>query len=283
MLTLLLGYAEVKRFLLVSLILLCTFAQAQIVSALTRAGETFPSLREVARAAGYSSSESANGLSVRAPTGILTVFVGSPDVLWQSAQGEPEGGSASLSAPVAEGWYAPPDAFAMLGIKVTEAGVTLPDGRQLRVRVRAPTLPRQSKNSEVISLGRGVSGLMLYAPTGTGTSLLLVDAGLLSLALPGERLALDGFLDEVEGYRPLYFVATSLAPTSWQAEVTFTQGGQSFSASEPFNLNVLEGDTGQLSPDAPASGVILLPQWVSLREPLGVNWSGATGSFQFRR
>ena len=281
MLTLLLGYAEVKRFLLVSLLLLCTFAQAQIVSALTRAGEIFPSLQEVARAAGYSSSESADGLSVRAPTGILTVFVGSPDVLWQSAQGGAGEGSASLSAPVAEGWYAPPDAFAMLGIKVTEEGVSLPDGRQLRVRVRTPTLPRQSKYSEVVSLGRGVSGLMLYAPT--GTSLLLVDAGLLSLALPDERLALDGFLDEVEGYRPLYFVATSLAPTSWQAEVTFTQGGQSFSASEPSNLSVLEGDTGQLSPDAPVSGVILLPQWVSLREPLEVRWMGAAGSFQFRR
>ena len=281
MLTFLLGYAEVKRFLLVSLLFLCTFAQAQSVSAITRAGETFPSLREVARAAGYSSSESANGLSVRAPTGILTVFVGSPDVLWQSAQGAPEGGSASLSAPVAEGWYAPPDAFAMLGIKVTEAGVTLPDGRQLRVRVSVPTPPRQGKHSDVVSLGRGVSGLMLYAPT--GTSLLLVDAGLLSLALPDERLALDSFLDEVEGYRPLYFVATSLAPTSWQAEVTFTQGGQGFSASEPFNLSVLEGDTGQLSPDAPVSGVILLPQWVSLREPLSVSWMGAAGSFQFRR
>ena len=281
MLTFLLGYAEVKRFLLVSFLLLCTFAQAQSVEAITRAGKVFPSLREVARAAGYSSSESANGLSVRAPTGILTVFVGSPDVLWQSAQGGAGEGSASLSAPVAEGWYAPPDAFAMLGIKVTEEGVSLPDGRQLRVRVRTPTLPRQSKYSEVVSLGRGVSGLMLYAPT--GTSLLLVDAGLLSLALPDERLALDGFLDEVEGYRPLYFVATSLAPTSWQAEVTFTQGGQSFSASEPSNLSVLEGDTGQLSPDAPVSGVILLPQWVSLREPLSVSWMGVAGSFQFRR
>ena len=281
----LLGCEVVKRFLLISFLLLCNFAQAQTVSAIKRAGATFPSLQEVARAAGYSSSASAGGLTVRAPAGILTVFVGSPDVLWQGAQGRRQEDSASLSAPVAEGWYAPPDAFALLNIKVTEESVTLPDGKTLRVRVRTPSLPRQSNNAEVISLGRGVSGLMLYGQdrSGAKTSLLLVDAGLLSLALPNERLALDEFLDEVEGYRPLYFIASSLAPTSWQVDVTFSQGGQRFTAKAPFNLSVLEGDAGQLSPDAPASGVILLPQWVSLREPLSVSWMGAVGNFQFRR
>lgn len=273
-----------KRVLFIFFLLLYSVSQAQTVSAVKRAGETFPSLQEVARSAGYSSSESAGGLTVRAPTGILTVFMGSPDVLWQSAQGQRQEDSASLSAPVAEGWYAPPDAFALLGIKVSEEDVTLPDGKRLRVRVRTPSLPRQGNRSDVVSLGRGVSGLMLYGrgPTRAETSLLLVDAGLLSLALPNERLALDEFLNEVEGYRPLYFVATSLAPTSWQADMTFSQGGQSFTAKVPFNVSVLEGDTGQLSPDAPVSGVILLPQWISLREPLAVSWMGAVGNFQFR-
>lgn len=272
-----------KHLLLTFLLLLCNFSQAQTISAIKRAGETFPSLQEVARAAGYSVSESDNGLSVRAPTGILTVFVDSPDVLWQPAQGQPQEDSASLSAPVAEGWYAPPDAFALLNIVVTEEGVTLPGGKQLRVRERAPTLPQQTNSWETVSLSRGVSGLMLYEPVRANTSLLLVDAELLSLALPDERLVLDDFLNEVEGYRALYFVATSLEPTSWQADVTFSQGGQSFTARAPFNLSVLEGDAGQLSPDAPASGVMLLPQWVSLREPLIVSWMGAVGNFQFRR
>ena len=104
----LLGCKAVKRLFILFLLLLSSLAQAQSVSALRRAGETFPSLQEVAKVAGYSMSESANGLSVRAPTGILTVFVDSPDVLWQSAQGRPREGSASLSAPVAAGWYAPP-------------------------------------------------------------------------------------------------------------------------------------------------------------------------------
>ena len=274
-----------KRIFFISILLLCGFVQAQTVSAIKRAGETFPSLQEVARAAGYSLSVSAGGLTLRAPTGILTVFVGSPDVLWQPAQSQPQEDSASLSAPVAEGWYAPPDAFALLNIGVTGESVVLPDGRRLRVRVRTPALPRQSSNAEVVSLGRGVSGLLLYGSslTGAETSLLLVDAELLSLALPNERLVLDGFLSEVEGYRPLYFVATSLTPTSWRADVTFTQGGQSFTAKAPFNLSVLEGDVGQLGPDAPVSGVMLLPQWVSLREPLAVSWMGAASSFQFRR
>ena len=274
-----------KQLFVISFLFLCSFAQAQSVTAIKRAGETFPSLQEVARLAGYSWSESAGGLTVRAPAGILTVFIGSPDVLWRSAQGQRQEDGASLSAPVAEGWYAPPDAFALLGMEVTDEGVRLPDGKQVRLRVRTPSLPQQSRNSEVVSLERGVSGLMLYGrgPTNVETSLLLVDAGLLSLALPNERLALDGFLDEVEGYRPLYFVTTSLEPTAWQADVTFSQGGQSFTAKAPFNLSVLEGDAGQLSPDAPASGVILLPQWISLREPLSVSWMGAVGSFQFRR
>ncbi len=274
-----------KRVLFTLFLLLYSFSQAQSVSAIKRAEETFPSLEEVARAAGYSSSASANGLTVRTPAGILTVFVGSPDVLWQSAQGRRQEDNASLSAPVAQGWYAPPDAFALLNIKVTEERVTLPDGKTLRVRVRTLSSPRQSNRSEAVSLGRGVSGLMLYGwgPARAETSLLLVDAGLLSLALPNERLALDDFLDEVEGYRPLYFVVTSLAPTSWQADVTFSQGGQRFTAKAPFNLSILEGDAGQLSPDAPVSGVILLPQWVSLREPLAVSWMGAAGNFQFRR
>ena len=112
--------------------------------------------------------------------------------------------------------------------------------------------------------------------------MLLVDAGLLSLALPAERTALDNVLNKIEG-RPLYFVATSLALTSWQAEVTFTQGGQSFTAKAPFSLNILEGDDKQLGPDSSVSGVILLPQWISLREPLTVRWMGAAGNFQFRR
>ncbi len=276
-----------KCILLTFVLLLCSVVQAQSVSAIKRAGETFPSLHEVARAAGYSVSESDNGLTVRAPTGILTVFVDSPDVLWQPAQGQPQEGvledGASLSAPVAEGWYAPPDAFALLNIDVTEKGVRLPGGRALRVRERAPSLPQQTNNSEVISLGRGVSGLILYEPAHTDTSLLLVDAELLSLALPNERLVLDSFLNEVEGYRPLYFVVTSLSDTSWRPEMTFTQGGQSFTAKAPFNLSILEGREGQLSPDASVSGVILLPQWVSLREPLTVRWMGAVGNFQFRR
>lgn len=272
-----------KYLLLAFLLLLCNFVQAQSVSAIKRAGETFPSLQEVARAAGYSVSESGSGLTVRAPTGILTVFVDSPDVLWQPAQSGPQEDGASLSAPVAEGWYAPPEAFALLNIRVTGEVVSLPDGRQLRVRERAPTLPQQASSSEVVSLSRGVSGLMLYEPARAGTSLLLIDAELLSLALPNERFVLDSFLNEVEGYRALYFVAASLEPTSWQTDVTFTQGGQSFTARAPFSLSVLEGDEGQLSPDAPASGVVLLPQWVSLREPLSVRWMGAVGNFQFRQ
>ena len=268
--------------LFIFLLLLSSLAQAQSVSALRRAGQTFPSLREVAKAAGYSTSESANGLSVRAPKGILTVFLDSPDVLWQAAQGASQGDNASLSAPVARGWYAPPDAFALLDIEVTEEQVILPSGKQLRVRFPPPVSPQGGNSSEIVSLGRGVSGLMLYAPGRTLTSLLLVDAGLLSLALPAERTALDSVLGKIEG-RPLYFIATSLAVTSWQAEVTFIQGGQSFTAKTPFSLNILEGDDKQLGSDSSVSGVILLPQWISLREPLTVRWMGAAGSFQFRR
>ena len=274
-----------KRILMVILLLAASCAQAQSVSALRRADEVFPSLQEVAQVAGYSMSESANGLTVRAPAGILTVFVGSPDVLWRPAQASQKiEDGVSLSAPVTKEWYAPPDAFALLDIEVAEARVSLPDGRVLSLYFPPPAVTQGGGDTGVVSLRQGVSGLMLYAPGSSSAeaSLLLVDAELLALALPGARTSLDSVLEKVEGSRPLYFVAAALEPTAWQTNMTFTQGGRSFTAKAPFSLSLLEGSE-QLRPDAPASGVVLLPQWISLREPLAVSWMGTVGSFQFRR
>lgn len=266
---------------------------SESVSALRLAGQTYVSLSELARMRGYSVSEGADhkDLTVRSERGVLVVFDQSPDILWQpvaeSREGEDE---RSLSAPVTrqvDGWYVPQELLRLLGYAATQDELILPGDRRVAYRFPAQsTLARGAGAYEVVELGNSVRGLTLYASGTVGPEtlgLLLVDAGLLPLALPAERHALDEALAQLPPGRPLYFVLTSLAQSPWETSVVFTQGALRHVARYPQQLTLLEGSSSGVSPDAPVSGVMMLPSRFNLRAPVRVSWADVSAEFQFRR
>lgn len=268
------------------------FAQPQSVPGLRLAGTTYVSLSEVARLLGYSVSEDGNALTVRSDLGILTVFDGSPDALWQPNRSamNTRDGDFILSAPVVQQgsvWFAPEELFPRFGVAVRGDELVLPGQQTVALSFpAAPSSTLQGDNWDAVALGNNVYGLALYSSGSLGPdtiSLMMVDVGLLGLARPELQSELDDIVRELPAGRPLYFVVTGLEPTPWQAEVTFQQGGQSVTLKAPARLSVLSGDTGRVGPGSPALGVMLLPEWVNLRQPLNVEWGGIRATFQFRR
>ncbi len=267
-------------------------AQTQSVPGLQLAGTTYVSLSEVARLLGYSVSEDGNAMTLRSDLGILTVIDGSPDALWQpnrNAMSSQEG-DIILGAPVVRQgsvWFAPEELFPRFGVAVRESELVLPGGRSVTLSFpAAPPGTPQGSNWDAVALGNNVYGLALYSSGSLGPdtlSLMMVDVQLLSLARPDLQRQLDAVIRDLPAGRPLYFVVTGLEPTPWETEVTFQQGGQSVTVKPPGRLSVLEGDTGRVDPNTPALGVMLLPEWVNLRQPINVEWNGIRATFQFRR
>lgn len=261
---------------------------ALAVPALKLAGTTYVSLSDVARLMGYSVTAEADNLTVRAPAGVLTVFSGTPDVIW-TPRGE-EKRDLSLPAPVVRqkgAWYAPADLFALLSMRVEGETLVLPDGerRALELPLDLPEALRGSR-SEQVALGNEVEALALYADGSAGADtlgLLLLDVGLLALAFPEQRRELDTFVAGLESGKVLYFIVTAVEETPWETSLVFRQGGERFEARYPYSLSILEGDAGSVSPTTPVSGVVLLPDAFNLREPLTVEWGEVSSSFRFRR
>lgn len=156
-------------------------------------------------------------------------------------------------------------------------------GRAVQAQeVAFSSLEASAARSEVVSLANGVQALALFGPQ-EKTSLMLADAGLLSLAFPHEREAVDAFMTRVSSGRPLYFVVSAAEPASWDPTVVFRQDGRSFEARYPESLSILTGEPGEAAPSESAAGVVLLPLSFNLREPMSVSWEGATATLRFRR
>lgn len=284
-----------RRFLL-SLLVLATggVALAQ-VAARDVGGVLYVSVDDLASRLGYSLSGGESSLTLRAATGVVVLFEDSPDILFKPKNSAEtlERSDQSLAAPVVkmgEVWFAPVELLELLGFTVTAESVTAPGGRTFPLTLPSPAVVQTSQRSELVDLGNGVTGLSFYLPGDAGpetVSVLVVDLGLLGLALPAEQRGLDAAAAKFKDAKPLYFVATALAAASWQPVFTVTQGGRSAEVRSPFSVNVLAGAADTLTPDAPVSGLILLPAWVNLRQPVTLSLVGGldevAATVQFRR
>ncbi len=264
---------------------LLSFGLAQPLNARREAGILYLSLNDLATALGYSLSESDVSLTLRAPSGILTVFADSSEVLWsRPGQAERE---RSLSAPVLRrggDWFAPEELLATLGLALEGERLLAPDGHSFALDV-APN-PQQAASTEILELGSNVTALAFYASGVAGSetvSLLILDAGLLALAFPEQQRALDAQLGRFEDANPLYFVVTALAEASWQPQFVLEQGTTRLELAYPFAVSLLSGEPERVSPDAPAVGIVLVPPTVNLRAPLNITWQSLSAVVQFRR
>ncbi len=280
-----------KRFALCLLLAFTSIAQTESISALGLAGVTYISLSDIALHLGYSISETPDSLTLRADKGILLLFDNSPNALFKPTvdNEEFERSDVNLSAPVVKQsgqWYAPPDALEFLGIGFADSQLTLPDGRVLKLALLEQNIATGTEAYATVDLGNRVSGLAIYASGSAGpdsVSLLLVDLGLLALALPEQQQEVDAFVRDMDDGRPLYLAVTAVTESPWETTLVFSQNGQNFTARYPLNLSLLTGEAGKVSPASPVVGVILLPDWFNLRQPLSVDWAGVKASFQFRR
>jgi hypothetical protein len=241
----------------------------------------------LARQLGMVVSEDVNSLTLRSSKGVLTLFEESPDAIWQP-RGAPAAGETSLSAPVMrtdDAWWLPVDALSFFGLIFVDGRIEGPDGIELRLAFRPEPRPA-GRDGEVVDLGQGVPGLRLFAAGDAGPatqSMLLADAGLLGLAMPEERARFDELVRQAGRDHVLVVVVTAAVEGEWESAVTFSQGSVETQARHPFRLRLLDGDVALVGPQAPAIGVILLPESFNLREPMRVAWGAASASITFRR
>lgn len=262
-------------------------ALAQGIPARHGAGGIVLEAEAAARRLGLMASGDGTSLTIRSPKGILTLFDGSPDVVWQPHDAiiASEG---SLSAPVSrgdEGWWLPADAFAYFDLWVHDDVVEGADGLSADLAFPPPA-SLAGREGELVDLGHGVPGLRLYAAGQGGAasqSLLLADAGLLGLAMPGERSRFDELVDQAGRDHALIMVLTSLVEEEWESVIWFSQGTSEVEVRHPFRLRLLSGGPAMVGPESPALGVVLLPESFNLREPITVRWGSARATITFRR
>jgi hypothetical protein len=267
---------------LILLLLLSSLASAQGVSARRVAGTLYVSLSDVATRLGYSVSESAGSFTVRFDNTVLTVFANSPDI---TLNGEEN----TLSSPAFQEkneWFAPDDSLSFLNVTLTGTSLSFPDGKMVTLEFPTSSTTFSSPRSDSIELGNSVTGLAFYASGSAGeetVSVLMLDLGLMALAFPDQQKAFDAVSSKFTQGKPIYFIVTALADSPWQSSFTIEQQGRVLQYQAGSSLSLLEGDPNTVTPNTPVSGVLVLPDWVNLRQPVRVTWLGITASVQFRR
>lgn len=282
-----LGADMVRTLLMLAAFLACAAASARQVSTTVLAGVPYLKVSEFAGALGTVPTVLGPSVVLRTGFGVATLFTGSSDYLWLPG-GANEPFEGSLPVPVREQdgeLWAPLELVDALGGSVSGVVAIMPDrSRLLLSELQPPAVaavtPAAPAGSRSVELGHGVRALQLSVP---GRSLLLADAGLLGLALPEQRAALDEFNKAAHGSRPLYFVFAADAESAFDASVRFSQEGLEETASFEGELVVLAGDPAAVGPDSPLSGLLLLPVTADLRRPLRVEWLEAGALFSFRR
>jgi hypothetical protein len=271
----------VKRLWFVLFIAFCSASLAQGVSARRVAGALYVSVSDVATRLGYSVSENAGSFTVRFDSTVLTVFANSPDI---TVNGEEDTLSSSAFEEKNE-WFAPDDALSFLNVTLNGTSLSFPNGLTATLEFPAASATFGSSRSEVVDLGNSVTGISFFASGSAGeetVSVLMLDLKLLALAFPDQQKALDVVSSKFTKGKPIYFLVTALAPSAWENSFTLEQQGRVLQYGGS-SVSLLEGDPNAVSPEAPVSGVLVLPDWVNLRQPITITWSGITASVQFRR
>lgn len=248
----------------------------------------YVSASDLARALGAPLVSTAEGLTLRTETGVLTVFAGAPDALWQ-ARGARQATEVAAFAPplrVGDAWYLPEDLLGVVGVQLVGDVAVLPDGGRRPLTFPAVPVTQAPAVAEVLELAPAVPALRLYAASPAGAhavSLLAVDLGMLALAFPEQQVALDAQLRDLAGVKALFLVVSSLGPSAWDPALYVRQDGSEHLLRAPFDVQVLDGDPAALRPGAPVAAVAFLPNDVDLRRPLTLRWAGASGTLTLRR
>ncbi len=241
---------------------------------------------DLARALGAAWSDDGRAFTLRAATGVLTVFADEADALWQAiGTAGPTVVPAALPARRIDGrWFLPEDLLGVLGARVDGSSLRLPNG-STRELVRPRTAAAEGA-SEVVLLGPGIEALRLFVDGVGGeasVSLLAVDLGLLALAFPEQQSALDAVLRDLRAEKALFLTVTAITEAAWQPAIYVVQDGRETLLTEPFSVQVLAGDPARVAPGAPVVAVAFLPADFDLRQPLTVRWAGVSGTWTLRR
>ncbi len=264
------------------LLFICSLATAQNVSARRVAGAVYVSLTDVTTRLGYSVSEGDGSFTVRFNNTVLTFFANSPDI---TVNGEENTLSSSAFEEKNE-WFAPDDALSFLNVTLNGTSLSFPDGATAALEFPTNLTTVASAHSATVDLGNSVTGLAFYAAGSAGdetVSVLMLDLKLLALTFPEQQKQFDAVSSKFTKGKPIYFLVTALADSSWQSSFTIEQNGRVLQYQAGSSLSLLEGDPNTVTPTTPVSGVLVLPDWVNLRQPVTVTWSGITASVQFRR
>jgi hypothetical protein len=243
---------------------------------------------DLARALGAHLDVTDGVLTLRARHGVLTAFAHAPDAVWHAAgAAAPDDIAAASPVTVVDGrWYLPEDMVGVLGVRVDGDTLALPDGQVRALVVLPPDAAPPTSGAEVVALAPGVQALRLYAESPSGpasVSLLVVDLGMLALAFPEQREALDAQVRALHAEKALFLVVTSLGPAAWEPALYVRQDDVEVLLRAPLAVQVLEGEPADLRPGAPVAAVAFLPSSFDLRRPLHVRWAGASGSLTLRR
>jgi hypothetical protein len=270
------------KYSIIFLLFLCSLVSAQNISARRVAGAVYVSLTDVTTKLGYSVSESAGSFTIRFDNTVLTLFANSPDI---TLNGEENTLSSSAFEERNE-WFAPDDALSFLNVTLNANTVSFPDGQTGTLEFPTNLTTFASARTATIDLGNSVTGVAFYASGSAGdetVSVLMLDLRLLALAFPEQQREFDAVSSKFTKGKPIYFLVTSLADSPWQSSFTIEQNGRVLQYQASSSLSLLEGDPSTVTPTTPVSGVLVLPDWVNLRQSVTVTWSGITASVQFRR
>lgn len=293
----------------------------EALPAVMEAGTVYVAVQPLALTLGVVATVNANSLTWRGQQGVVTFFADSPEALLQAASGgAPQ--EWSLSAPVRvlnQEWFVPLDGLQLLGLALpadltsAPTALSLPAGREVRLEYRANTMtgpsaaaeagtgasadlnsgadpnwsgePRALSQAgwELADVGPALPALRFFDDG--GVSLLLIDLVLVPLAFPELTKLVDAAADDAaaaSGDQPLLLLVTALQPSRWEARLRFVQGERSLEVDDPYRLLLQLGSAEEVSPTAPAAGVVLLPPGFNLYRPLRVEWGGISAEVTFR-
>lgn len=259
------------------------------VRAIYLSGELYVALNDASNFVGAETFISDRSLTINTAKGTLSLTDDSPDVVW--FEKDKEARRLALARPVYkrfDAWYAPDELLAILGINQG-------------INERATELYAANKSTSLViqSVGNTFGGsweilqfdnvekssaLSFYRNNERGEAqqnLFLMDIDSLKTIFPEQRAQYDRFITTIKGENVLYFALSSLQASSWQAEFSFRQGNRTFTASYPTEISLLAGDNQDVSPDAPVTGVILLPESFNLAEDMSISWSNIDTHYSF--
>ena len=272
---------DLRKFMaLTFIVILLSLGAAQSVKATSLAGQTYFSLEDLANLLNHNSSTTENSFTLRRGDGVLVAFTNDPDLMWTPENSTTE--IISLASPILKRnntWFASTELLSFFKVSLSGNTLTLPDGIQTKLSFPTVVSPSSvSQNTSRVALDNGGTALVFYASNSAGTdalSLMIMDLGAVSIT--------SRYSANLKKGKPLYFILTAIAESTWQSEIIFRQGDKAFAARYPLNITVLEGEKDTVGPEKPVSGVVNLPDHFDLRSNINVQWAGINADFRFQQ